>query len=46
MKTEIKLVVFCKTKTEDNSYDIFEAIELLHDAQIGLLSDSLEINQP
>ena len=36
-----RLVVFAKTKTDQNGYDIFEAMELLHDATVGLLKDSL-----
>ena len=34
-----KLVVFCKTKTTDCSYDLFEAVELLHEAELGLIRD-------
>ncbi len=42
VKTDIKLVVFCKTK--EDGYDIFVAVELLHDAQVGLMTDSLEVS--
>ncbi len=37
-----KLRVFCKTKsTPDGSYDLYEAIELLHEAQVGLVRDCI-----
>jgi hypothetical protein len=39
--SDTKLNVFCKTKVEDGGYDIMQAVELLHDAQVGLLKDCL-----
>lgn len=36
-----KLRVFCKTNTNEGSYDLYEAIELLHDAHVGLIRDCL-----
>ncbi len=37
-----KLVVFCKTKsTPDGCYDLYEAMDLLHEAQVGLIRDCI-----
>ncbi len=36
-----RIVIFCKTKTADNSYDLYEATELLNDAQVGLMRDCI-----
>ena len=42
MANKVELVVFCKTKTTpDGLYDLFEAIELIHDAEVGLIRDCL-----
>ena len=32
-----ELKTFCKTKTPDGSYDLYEAIEMLHAAEIGFM---------
>ncbi len=37
-----QIMVFCKTKsTPDGSYDLYEAIELLYEAQVGLMRDCI-----
>jgi hypothetical protein len=37
-----QIMVFCKTKsTGNNAYDLYEAIELLHEAQVGLMRDCI-----
>ncbi len=36
-----ELKTFCKTKTPDGSYDLYEAIEMLHAAEIGFIRDCL-----
>ena len=41
-KTDVELVVFCKTK--EDGYDIFDAMGLMHDAEIGLMGDSIEVD--
>ncbi|KKM73901.1 hypothetical protein LCGC14_1405810 [marine sediment metagenome] len=40
-----ELKTFCKTKTPDGSYDLFEAIEMLHAAQVGLMRDCIVNNE-
>ena len=42
--SEGRIVVFCKTKTSDHAYDLFEAVELLHEAGIGLIRDCLVVD--
>ena len=32
-----ELKTFCKTKTPNGSYDLYEAIEMLHAAEIGFM---------
>ena len=36
-----ELKTFCKTKTPDASYDLYEAIEMLHAAEIGFMRDCI-----
>ena len=40
-----KLRVFCKTSSSEGTYDLFEAVELLHDAHVGLMRDCLTKEQ-
>ncbi len=36
-----ELKTFCKTKTSDGSYDLYEAIEMLHAAEIGFMHNCI-----
>lgn len=38
-KDDAELVVYCKTK--GGHYDIFDALDLIHDATIGLMRDCM-----
>lgn len=38
---DAELRVFCKTSDRNGTYDLFEVLTLLHDAEIGLMRDCL-----
>lgn len=40
-KDDNSTIVFCKTKIVDQSYDLYEALELLHGASMGIMRDCL-----
>ena len=36
-----ELKTFCKTRTPDGSYDLYEAVEMLHAAEIGFMRNCI-----
>lgn len=47
-KKDDKLKVFTRTRIcegGEHSYDVLEAVQLLHDAQIGIMKDSLVVQE-